>query len=222
MPKEDKKQEQEEQEAGGQQSQDASDGGEQQSAEGQGQATSQDRTFTQGDVNRIIDDRLKRERQKFSDYDALKERAEKWAEHEEAQKSELERAQDAATKAEAERDAALSEANDRLIQSAFVAEAAKAGVAHPADAFNLADIGSVTINDGGEVEGAAEAIATLVEAGRLVMTGKPQAPKLDGGAGSGERQGQKKTALTPDELEVARKLRITPEDYQKSKDAIGR
>ncbi|MEO6627624.1 MAG: hypothetical protein ABIP03_03560 [Aquihabitans sp.] len=33
------------------------------------------KTFTQDDVNKIIDDRLKREREKFADYDDLKKKA---------------------------------------------------------------------------------------------------------------------------------------------------
>lgn len=43
-------------------------------AEGEGQQ--QEPTFTQADVDRIIDARLKREREKFSDYDTLKAKAE--------------------------------------------------------------------------------------------------------------------------------------------------
>ena len=35
----------------------------------------QEQTFTQADVDRIVADRLKREREKFKDYDALKEKA---------------------------------------------------------------------------------------------------------------------------------------------------
>ena len=36
----------------------------------------QEQTFTQADVDRILTDRLKREREKFADYDALKAQAE--------------------------------------------------------------------------------------------------------------------------------------------------
>lgn len=40
-----------------------------------GATEQQEQTFTQADVDRIVADRLKREREKFKDYDALKEKA---------------------------------------------------------------------------------------------------------------------------------------------------
>ena len=121
---------------------------------------------------------------------------------------------------EAERDRALQEANDRLIRAAFVAEAAKAGAAHPEDAFALADRSGVTIGEDATVTGVAEAVAALVEGGRLVMSGRPAAPNLDGGAGGGSRPGDSKAkALSEAELVTARKLGLTPEQYQKAKEA---
>lgn len=50
-----------------------------------------DKTFTQAELDAIIADRLKRERDKFSDYDALKEKAGKYDEDEEKSKSELQK-----------------------------------------------------------------------------------------------------------------------------------
>lgn len=49
-------------------------------------------TFSQEDVNRIVADRVARERAKYADYDALKEKAAKFDEAEEASKSELQKA----------------------------------------------------------------------------------------------------------------------------------
>ena len=56
------------------------------------------KTFTEEDVNRIVTDRLHRERQKYEgiDIDALKEKAAKFDEMEEANKSELQKANDKA------------------------------------------------------------------------------------------------------------------------------
>lgn len=51
-----------------------------------------EKTFTQAEVDAIVGDRLKRDRQKFADYDALKEKAEKFDQMEEANKSELQKA----------------------------------------------------------------------------------------------------------------------------------
>lgn len=64
------------------------------------------RTFTQEDVDRIVGDRLKREAEKHSDYDALKDKASKFDELENAKKSEIE-------KVSGERDSLKGE-NDKL------------------------------------------------------------------------------------------------------------
>lgn len=56
---------------------------------------------TQADLDRIIGDRLSRERSKFADYDALKEKAAKYDEVENANKSDLQRLEERAAAAEA-------------------------------------------------------------------------------------------------------------------------
>ena len=50
-----------------------------------------ERTFTQAELDAIVRDRLQRERSKYADYDAYKEKAEKYDAAEEAQKSELQK-----------------------------------------------------------------------------------------------------------------------------------
>ncbi|WP_433651037.1 hypothetical protein ACQP2C_32515 [Micromonospora zamorensis] len=57
---------------------------------------------SQDDLNRIIADRVSRERGKFADYGDLKAKAGRLDEIEQANKSEIERANDRVTKAEAE------------------------------------------------------------------------------------------------------------------------
>ena len=61
-----------------------------------------EKTFTEEDVNRIVTDRLHRERQKYEgiDLDALKEKAAKFDEMEEASKSELQKANEKAAELE--------------------------------------------------------------------------------------------------------------------------
>ena len=51
-----------------------------------------ERTFTQSELDAIVGERLKRDRQKYADYDALKEKADKFDQMEEASKSELQKA----------------------------------------------------------------------------------------------------------------------------------
>lgn len=67
------------------------------------QATeTQERTFTQSELDAIIGDRLARAKEKYSDYEILKDKASKFDELEEASKTELQRATERAEKAEAE------------------------------------------------------------------------------------------------------------------------
>lgn len=49
------------------------------------------KTFTQEEVNAIVGDRLARDREKYKDYDDLKEKARKYDEYEEANKTELQK-----------------------------------------------------------------------------------------------------------------------------------
>lgn len=60
------------------------------------------KTFTQSEVNAIVADRLNRERAKFQDYDALRQKAEQLDKIEEANKTELQKATEKATALEAE------------------------------------------------------------------------------------------------------------------------
>lgn len=62
----------------------------------------QERTFTQAELDAIVKERLKREREKHSDYDELKAKAEKFDAAEEASKSELQKAVERAEAAEKE------------------------------------------------------------------------------------------------------------------------
>lgn len=56
------------------------------------QTENTEKTFTQAEVDAIVGDRLKRDRQKYADYDTLKEKADKFDAMEEANKSELQKA----------------------------------------------------------------------------------------------------------------------------------
>ena len=64
----------------------------------------QQKTFTQEDVNGIVADRIKRERDKYADYAALKEKAERLDKIEEASKSELQKMTEKTERLQAELD----------------------------------------------------------------------------------------------------------------------
>ncbi|MBM0203258.1 hypothetical protein JNW90_09140 [Micromonospora sp. STR1s_5] len=80
----------------------AQNGGQQQG----GETPPEQKPFTpitsQDDLNRVIADRVQRERGKFADYNDLKAKAGRLDEIEQANKSEIEKANDRVTKAEAE------------------------------------------------------------------------------------------------------------------------
>lgn len=67
-------------------------------------AQNTEKTFTQSEHDAILRDRLKRDREKYADYDALKEKATKFDEIEAANKSELEKANEKVKTLQAELD----------------------------------------------------------------------------------------------------------------------
>ena len=63
-----------------------------------------EKTFTQADVDKIVTDRLTRERAKYQDYEDLKSKAAKFDEIEEANKTELQKANERADALQGELD----------------------------------------------------------------------------------------------------------------------
>lgn len=64
----------------------------------------EEKTFTQQELDSIIADRLTRERSKYADYDALKEKAAKFDEIDQANKTELQKATEKAAELQQELD----------------------------------------------------------------------------------------------------------------------
>jgi arsenate reductase-like glutaredoxin family protein len=151
-----------------------------------------DKTFTQKDVDKIVTDRLARQRSQFSDYDDLKTKAEEFDKLQSEKQSDTEKliaraeaaeraAQKAADdKAEADkaREDALQTANKTLRRSAIIAAAAKAQAIDPSEVYALLQAQDfqvqavdedekpvqyeVTIGDDNQVTGADETVATLL------------------------------------------------------------
>ena len=124
----------------------------------------ENKTFTQDEVNAIIGDRLKRDREKYADYEDLKAKAQKYDEAEEASKTELQKANDKINELQAKADKLSKDAEIRGIREKVAAETKV-----PADlltgeteeickeqAKRLLEFakpnGYPTLNDGGEVQ----------------------------------------------------------------------
>lgn len=80
------------------------------------------KTFTQEELNAIVQERLTRDRAKFADYDALKEKAQKFDAMEEEKKTELQKATERAESLQAEIDRLKSENAIREARNKVAAE----------------------------------------------------------------------------------------------------
>jgi hypothetical protein len=154
---------------------------------------------TQDELNRIIGDRLAREREKFADYADLKAKADKHDEAMKAAMTDSEKAIEAARK-EGET-AAVTKTNSRLISAEARALAAEAKFRNPAIAIATLNLSDVKVSDDGTVD--ADSIkAKLKELAEsdpyLLDDGKKPAPRADpsqgGGGGGGGAAGSVQAA----------------------------
>lgn len=137
------------------------------------------RTFSQAELDKIVQDRLAREAKKYDGFDDLKTKAAEFDKLQEAQKTELQKATDRATELEKKANAAEARAKDTALRAAIIGEAAKQG-ADPDVAAALVTP-QITFNDSGDPEGVAEAITALLEAKPFL--------KADGGSRGNADQG---------------------------------
>lgn len=178
-----------------------------------------EKTFTQAELDEIIAQRLERERKKYADYDELKTKLTEFEQAEEERKkaemteqerlqAEKEEAARRAAEAEQSAQAAIEAANQRLVKSEFKLRAAAMGVLQNAldDAFVLADLSGVTVNDDGEVDGEAldsAIIALISNKPFLKAEVKQTVPKSIGQPSGGSDDEEIKTLEA--ELESAKK-----------------
>lgn len=109
----------------------------------------EDRTFSQAELDRILQDRLARDRQKYADYDDIKTKAAKFDKLEAEQMSDLQKEQAARQKAEEERTKALDTANARLIRAEVKSVATDLKIVDPDAAYLLMDRSEVKVDDDG-------------------------------------------------------------------------
>lgn len=175
-----------------------------------GGGNDQPRTFTQAELDRIVGERLARERDRYGDYDALKEKASKLDEIEAANQTELEKAQKAQEAAQRQLEELKAREQRRAVSDAIRAEAIKAN-AVDADAVVALVLANhdLKVGDDGKVAGVDEVIAALTESNKRLFGTSNGQPDPDQGARSGGRPTQlTRDALknmTPDEISQARR-----------------
>lgn len=104
------------------------------SSEGQGEAKAFTPPASQADLDRIIADRVSRERAKFADYADLKAKADKFDQAEDAAKSELQKLTDRASQAEqALAQVRAEQAAERLRAEVAAAKGVPVGLLHGSD-----------------------------------------------------------------------------------------
>lgn len=130
-----------------------------------GSGAAADRTFTQAELDRIVQERVARVKaQPPADYEDLKAKAAKLDQIEEANKTELEKAQARAQEAEETAQRTVEAANRRLVEAAIIAEATSQKAIKPEHMHRLVDTEAVTVGDDGQVTGAKEAVAAFLKA----------------------------------------------------------
>lgn len=169
-----------------------------------------ERTFSQGEVDRMIKGRAEREARKMlsdlgvSSVDELKAIIKQKEEREEAEKSELQKAQERAAELEKQLSAAAEAQKAMAMQTDITAKAAKLGIVDPDAAFKLLDKGAIEYGDDGRPKN--------TEA--LLMAMLKERPYLAGTGSSVTNPGKDRT-YTREEIE-----KMTPEQINKNWDAI--
>lgn len=119
-----------------------------------------EKTFTQAEVNEMIEKRLARERKKYSNAQAAQTQTTDEGGATAVQQVEVDVTEDARQQAAA----IIAQANQRLIQAIAQSEATKLNInpEYVADAVRLADLSAVKVNDDGTVD--SKSITAALEA----------------------------------------------------------
>ena len=143
-------------------------------------------TFTQADLDRVVQTRLSRQQ---AEIEAGQNAINRLAEIEAAEMSELEIAQARVAELETASAQAIQKANSRLIEAAVTAAATKQGAVDIETVTKLLPADSVTVNENGAVEGAEKAVQQLLENKPFLVS----APTITGGASTNPASGNSST-----------------------------
>lgn len=148
-----------------------------------------EKTFTQAQLDELIAKRIERERKKFADYDELKTKLSEFEtkaeEQRQAELSEVEKAQEQAKKFEeqykelaAQLEAERTKAQQDKIRFEFTKVASSANIIDIDAAIALSDLSAVTIDEGGKVVGVDDVISALVENKPYLVAQKKQSQPI--------------------------------------------
>lgn len=151
-----------------------------------------EKTFTQSEVDAIIKERLARDRKGREDYEEIKARLADFEGKQSEWSAAKEAAEQRAQEAEEARTKALESANKRLVKAEFkeLATTGEVKIRPDAidDAFQLADISGVTVDEAGNVVGMVDVIKALVEAKPYLASQSSGSRQIGGDTNGGSRK----------------------------------
>lgn len=167
------------------------------------------KTFTQEDVDRIVQDRVARVKSTPpDDYDDLKAKAARLDEIEAKSKTDFEKMSDRAASLERERDEARLALQDQTVRTALITEAAKKNAVDPDAVVALVDRAALEFDKSGAPSNVDHVVSSLLEA-KPWLLGKTG---MTGSADQGSRGGSSVKQVTREELAT-----MTDAEYVKAK-----
>jgi hypothetical protein len=162
----------------------------------------------QAELDSMIADRVRRaragEKEKYSDYEEAKRKAEAFDKIEESNKSELEKAAAAREAAEKERDEAIAASKEAALRVQVIAEGTRKNMADPEDALALLDRSVLDYDAEGVATNVGEALDTLLKAKPHLVRGGRSGDGADQGAReNGAQQMDSLDGLTPEQIAKA-------------------
>lgn len=167
------------------------------------------KTFSQDEVNRMMNQTKRDVRNQFSDYNDLKDRAARADELEQAQLTEQQRLEARATEAERVAASAAERVSSAMIASEVKVRASQLGIIDPDAAYLLLDRSNVRYGEDTGVTGVDEALTQLLEDKPYLKGTANRAPNLNPQAGDVAPS----LRLSEDQREAARLMGMTDEDY---------
>ena len=176
------------------------------------------KTFTQEELDKVVADRLAREKkklEKFADYDDLKTKLSEFESAEqkrkEAEMTELEKLQAKLAEKETNEQTLAQQLADmkktveaEKIRNEFIKVATSENIAYLDDALALADLSAVKIDEDGKVVGMVEVIKSLVDNKPFLLAKKQSKPIGESTNGNTDRADKTAEQLLKEAAEKAR------------------